>query len=75
MLIVAQALTRRMLVGQKDLGKPPGFRGKEEDFHVWAKNVEKYVSGVCPNVRGALSCAVEPQDVVTAAAVETDNSS
>ena len=30
---------------------------------------ENHVSGVCPNVRGALSFAVESQDVVTAAAI------
>ena len=54
----AQAPTGRMLVDQKDLGKPPVFSGKEEDFHLWAKNVEKCVSGVFPNVPGALSFAV-----------------
>ena len=54
---------------QTDLGKPPVFSGKEEDFHVWAKNVENCVLGVFPNVRGALSFAVQSQDVVTAAAV------
>ena len=36
---------------------------------MWAKKVENYVSGVFPNVRGALSFAVESQDAVTAAAV------
>ena len=30
------------------------FSGKEEDFYVWAKKVENYVSGVFPTVRGAL---------------------
>ena len=39
------------------------------EFNVWAKKVENNVSGVVPNVRGALSFAVESQDVVTAAAV------
>ena len=58
-----------MLVDQKGLGKPPVFSGREEDFHVWAKQVENYVSGVFPNVRGALSFAVESQDAVTATAV------
>ena len=42
---------------------------REEDFYVWAKKVENYVSGVFPNVRGALSFAVESQDAVTATAV------
>ena len=32
----AQAPTRRMLVDQQGLGKPPVFFGKEEDFCVWA---------------------------------------
>ena len=64
-----QAPTRRMLVDQKGLGKPPVFSGREEDFHVWAKKVENYVSGVFPNLRGALAFAVESQDVVTAATV------
>ena len=65
----AQAPTRRMLVDQKGLGKPPVFSGREEDFYVWAKKVENYVSGVFPNVRGALSLAVESQDVVTATSI------
>ena len=43
------------------------FSGKEDDFFVRAKTVENYVSGVFPNVRGALSFAMESQDVVTAA--------
>ena len=38
-------------------------------FYVWTKKVENYVSGVFPNVRGALTFASEPQDVVTAATV------
>ena len=45
------------------------FSDREEDFHVWAKKVENYVSGVFPNVRGALSIAMESQDAVTATAV------
>ena len=65
----AQKPTRGMLVDQKGLGKPPVFSGREEDFYVWAKKVENYVSGVFPNVRGALSFAVELQDAVTATAV------
>ena len=65
----AQAPTRRMLVDQKGLGKPPVFSGREEDFFVWPKRVENYVSGVFPNARGALSFAVESQDAVTATAV------
>ena len=36
---------------------------------MWAKKVENYVSGVFPNVRGALSFAVESQDAVTATSV------
>ena len=58
-----------MHVDQKGLGKPPVFSGKEEDFYVWAKKVESYVSGALRDVRGALSFAVESLDVVTAAAV------
>ena len=58
-----------MFVDQKGLGKPLVFLGGEEDFYVLAKKVENYVSGVFPNVRGALTFAVESQDVVTAAAV------
>ena len=42
---------------------------KKKDFHVWAKKVENYVSGVFRNVRGALSFAFESPGVVTAAAV------
>ena len=61
--------TRRMLVDQKDVRMPPVFSGKEEAFHVCAKKVEIYVSGVFPRVRGALSLAVESQNVVTAPAV------
>ena len=33
---------------------------------MWAKKVENHVSGVFPNVRGALTFAVESQDAVTA---------
>ena len=58
-----------MLVDPKGLGKPPVFSGREEDFYVWAKKVETHVSGVFPNVRGALSFTVESQDAVTATAV------
>ena len=52
-----------------DLGKPPVFSGKEEDFYVWANKFENHVSGVFPSVRGALSFAVESQDAVTATSV------
>ena len=45
------------------------FSGREEHFHVWAKKVENYVSGVFSNVRRALSFAVVSQDAVTATAV------
>ena len=65
----SQAPTRRMLVDPKGLGKPPMFSGKEEHFYVWTKKIENYVSGVFPNVRGALPFAAESQDVVTAATV------
>ena len=66
MLNRLQAPTRRMLVDPKGLGKPPVFSGREEHFYVWTKKVENYVSGVFPNVRGALAFAAESQDVVTA---------
>ena len=36
---------------------------------MWTKKIENYVSGVFPNVRGALAFAAESQDVVTAATV------
>ena len=49
-----------MLVDPKGLGQPPVFSGREEHF---------YVSGVFPNVRGALTFAAESQDVVTSATV------
>ena len=65
----SQAPMRRMLVDPKGFGKPPVFSGKEEHFYVWTKKVENYVSGVFPNVRGALAFAAESQDVVTAATV------
>ena len=58
-----------MLVDSKGLGKSPVFSGREEDFYVWTKKVENYVSGVFPNVRGASAFAAESQDAVTAAAV------
>ena len=64
----SQAPTRRMLVDPKGSGKPPVFSGREH-FYVWTKKVENYVSGVFPNVRGALAFAAESQDVVTAATV------
>ena len=65
----SQAPTRGMLVDPKGLGKPPMFSGRKEHFYVWTKKVEKCVSGVFPNVRGALAFAAESQDVVTAATV------
>ena len=58
-----------MRLDSKGLGKPPVFSGREEDFYVWAKKVENYVSGVFQNLRGALAFAAESQDAVTAAAV------
>ena len=65
----SEAPTRRMLVDPKGLGKPPMFTGREELFYVWTKKIENYVSGVFPNVRGALAFGAESQDVVTAATV------
>ena len=65
----SQAPTKRMLVDPKGLGKPPMFSGGEEDFYVWTKKIENCVSGVFPNVRGALAFAAESQDVVTAATI------
>ena len=62
----AQAPTRRMLVDQKGLEKPPVFSKKT---YVWTKKVEINVSGVFPNVRGVLSFAGESQDAVTATSV------
>ena len=59
----------RSQVDPKGLGKPPVFLSREEHFHVWTKKVENYVSGVFPNVCGALTFAAELQDVVTAATV------
>ena len=69
MLNRSQAPTRRMLVDPKGLGKPPVLSIREEDFCVWTKKVENYVSGVFPNVCGALAFAAESQDAVTAATV------
>ena len=65
----SQAPTRRMLVKPKGLGKPPMFSGTDEHFYVWTKKIENYLSGVFPNVRGALALAAVSQDVVTAATV------
>ena len=62
----SQAPMRRMLVDPKGLGKPPVFSGREEHLYVWTKKVENDVSGVFPNVHGALTFAAESQDVVTA---------
>ena len=45
------------------------FSGREEDFYAWAKKVENFVSGVFPNVRGALAFAAGSQDALTAATV------
>ena len=59
----SQAPMRRMLVD------PKVFSGREEHFYVLTKKVENYVSGVFPNVRGALTFAAESQDAVTAATV------
>ena len=57
----SQAPMRRMLVDPKGSGKPPVFSGREEHSYVWTKNVENCVSGVFPNVRGALTFAAESQ--------------
>ena len=62
-------LRRHVLMHASRLSTYPLVREEIEDFYVWAKKVENYVSGVFPNVRGALSFAVESQDVVTAATV------
>ena len=69
MLSRSQAPTRRMLVDPKGLGKPPMFSGKGERIYVWSKKIDNYVSGVFPNVRGALALAAESQDVVISATV------
>ena len=65
----AQAPTRRMLVDRKGLGKRPVFSDKEEDLYVCCKRGENYVSGVFPNVRGALSLAQWSHGDVVSAAV------
>ena len=65
----AQALMRRMLVDQKGLGKPSVFSGREEDFYVWAKKVENYVTVCSRTCVELLSFAVESQDAVTATSV------
>ena len=65
----SQAPMRRMLVDPKGSGKPPVFSGREEHFYVWTKKVENFVSGVFPNVCGALAFAAASQDGVTAATV------
>ena len=49
-LSCAQAPTRRMLVDQKGLGKPPVFSGREEDFTRGLNESRSRV--VFPNVRG-----------------------
>ena len=67
----SQAPTRRMFVDPKGLGKSPVFSGREEHFYVWTKKVDNHVSGVFPDVRGALAFAAESQDVDTAATVAT----
>ena len=69
MLSRSQTPMRRMLVDPEGFGKPPVFSGREEHFYVWTKKVENKVSGVFPNVRGALAFAAESQDVVTAATI------
>ena len=69
MLNRAQAPTRTMLVDPQGLEKPPVFSDREEDFYVWAKKVENFVSGVFPNVRGGLTLAVESHCSVQATAL------
>ena len=54
----SQTPTRRMLVDPKGLGKPV-FSCRKEHFYVWTNKVENYVSGVFPNVRGALAFATD----------------
>ena len=51
------------------LGKAASVLRQRRTLYVWTKKVENYVSGVFPNVRGALTFAAESQDVVTAATV------
>ena len=51
------------------LGKATGGLRQGKRLHVWVRKVENCVSGVFRNVRGALSFAVESQDVVTEGAV------
>ena len=41
----------------------------KKNTYVWTKKFENNVSGVFPNVRGALAFAIESQDVVTSATV------
>ena len=65
----SHAPMRRMLVDPKGSGRPPVFSGREEHFFVWTKKVENHVSGVFPNVRGALTFAAESRDVATPATV------
>ena len=65
----SQAPMRRMLVDPKGFGKPPVFSGREGDFYVWAKKDENFLSGVFPNVRGALAFATESHPADTTATV------
>ena len=59
-----------MLVDRKGFGESHQCsRAEKKTFYVWAKKVENYVSGMFPNVRGALSFAVELRDAVTATSV------
>ena len=68
-LMRAQAPTRRMLVDQKGLGKPPSvLRQRRRLLCVDQEGRELRVCCV-PNVRGALTFAVESQDAVTATSV------
>ena len=45
------------------------FSGKEEHFYVWTIKIESDMSGVFPNVRGALTFAAESQEVITSTTI------
>ena len=45
------------------------FSGKEEHFYVWTIKIENNMSGVFPNVRGALTFAAESQEVITSTTI------
>ena len=70
MLNRAQAPTRKDACGPERLGKATSVLGQRRRLLcVWAKKVDNYMSGRFPNVRGALSFAVESLYAVTATSV------